>query len=75
MRIAGKRLKRTRLIRTEKYVVAVDVELVVPVDDPGEACYESDTIEFLKEVKHRAEQSDIDWLMEKGKVYAAVNVA
>lgn len=75
MLIAGKRLKRTRLIRTEKYVVAVDVEMVVPLDDPSEPCYESHTIELLKEVKDRAEQGDIEWLMEKGKVYAAVNVA
>lgn len=75
MLIAGKRLKRTRLIRTEKFVVAVDVEMVVPADDPSEPCYESHTIELLQEIKDRAEQGDIEWLMEKGKVYAAVNVA
>jgi hypothetical protein len=30
MRIPGKRLKKTRLIQTENYVVAVDVEMVIP---------------------------------------------
>ena len=30
MRIPGQRVKRTRLIQTEKYVVAVEVEMVIP---------------------------------------------
>ena len=40
MRIAGERIKRTRLIQTEKYVVAVEVEMVIPPEDPSEPCYE-----------------------------------
>jgi hypothetical protein len=36
MSIPGRRIKRTRLIQAEKYVVAVEVEMVVPVDDPNE---------------------------------------
>jgi len=34
MRIPGERIKRTRLIQTEKYVVAIEVEMVIPIDDP-----------------------------------------
>jgi len=75
MRIPGDRVKRTRLIQTDKYVVAVEVELVVPEDDPGEPCYESETIELLREIKARAEQGDLAWLAQKGKVYAAVDAA
>ena len=72
MRIAGERIKKTRLIQTEDYVVAVDVEMVIPPDDPSEPCYESETVQFLREVKERAEQGDLAWLTGKGKVYAAV---
>ena len=72
MRIPGKRLKRTRLIQTDKYVVAVEVEMVIPVDDPSEPCYESETVNHLREVKQRAEQDDLAWLAQHGKVYAAV---
>jgi hypothetical protein len=72
MRISGKRIKKRRLIETAKYVVAVDVEMVIPADDPSEPCYESETVEYLKEVKARAEQGDLDWLAKRGKVYAAV---
>jgi hypothetical protein len=75
MRIAGKRLKRIRLIQTEKYVVAVEVEMVIPEDDPSEPCYESETVQFLREVKERAEVGDVTWLAQKGKVYAAMEAA
>ena len=38
------RVKRTRLIQTDRYVVAVEVELVVPPDDPSEPSYEAETV-------------------------------
>ena len=71
MRIPGQRLKRTRLIQTDKYVVAVEVEMVIPPDDPSEPCYEAETVQLLREVKERAECSDLPWLTQHGKVYAA----
>ena len=72
MRIDGKRIKRTRLIHKGRYVVAVDVEMVIPPDDPSEPCYESETVEFLKEVAERAEQGDMNWLLQHGQVYEQV---
>ena len=75
MEISGKRIKRRRFIQTDKYVVAVDVEMVVPPDDPSEPCYESETVQYLREVKERAEQGDLAWLTRQGKVYAAVGSA
>jgi hypothetical protein len=61
MRIPGERIKRTRLIQTEKYVVAVEVEMVIPVDDPSEPRYEAETVQLLREVKERAERGDVAW--------------
>ena len=75
MRIPGQRIKRTRLIRTDKFVVAVEVEMVVPADDLSEPCYESETIQLLREIKEHAEREDVAWLTKKGKVYAAVDAA
>ena len=72
MRIPGQRIKRTRLIQSEKYVVAVEVEMVIPVDDPSEPCYESETVQLLHEIKEHAERGDLAWLTKQGKVYAAV---
>lgn len=75
MKIPGERIKRTRLIQTKNYVVAVEVEMVIPADDPSEPCYESETVQRLREIKEHAERDDVDWLREKGKVYAAVEAA
>lgn len=75
MQIAGERVKRTRLIQTDKYVIAVEVEMVIPPDDPSEPCYEAETVQFLREVKERAERGELNWLQEHGKVYAAVGAA
>lgn len=75
MRIPGERIKRTRLVQSDKYIVAVDVEMVIPADDPSEPCYESETIDLLRQVKEHAEQGDVDWLRAKGKVYTAMDAA
>jgi len=75
MRIPGERIRRTRLIQSEKYVIAVEVDMVIPVDDPSEPCYEPDTVQLLREIKEHAEQGDVVWLSKKGKVYAAMEVA
>jgi hypothetical protein len=72
MRIEGERQRRTRLIQTDRFVVAVDVELVVPRDDPSEPCYEAETVQHLRHVRERAEAGDIGWLKQHGKVYEAV---
>lgn len=72
MQLERQCIKRTRLIRTDRYVVAVEVELVIPADDPSEPCYEAGTVQFLKEVAERAERGDLDWLRRHGKVYEVV---
>jgi len=75
MRIAGNRSKRTRLIQRGKYVVEVEVEMVTPIDDPDEQCYESETVAFLKEVADRAERGDLSWLQRHGKVFELIEAA
>jgi hypothetical protein len=53
--------------------VAVEIELVVPEDDPSEPCYESETVRRLKEIDERARRGDIAYLKQVGKVYEAVD--
>ncbi|HEY2412310.1 MAG TPA: hypothetical protein VGI40_08715 [Pirellulaceae bacterium] len=62
-------------MQTTQYVIALEVEMVIPPDDPSEPCYESETVDLLKEVKHRAEAGDLAWLRQHGRVYAAVDAA
>jgi hypothetical protein len=75
MRIPGERIRRTRLVQSDKYVVAVEVEMVIPADDPSEPCYESETIQLLRDIKDRADHGDVAWLTRMGKVYAALEAA
>jgi hypothetical protein len=67
MHIPGQRVKRTRLIQTKRYVVAVAVEMVIPADDASEPCYEFETVQFLREVRERAERGDCCRLAESGR--------
>lgn len=72
MHLLGKRIKRTRLVRTERFVVAVEVEAVIPDADPSERCFEPATVELLRQVELHARRGDVEWLKRRGKVYAAV---
>jgi hypothetical protein len=53
-------------------VVAVEVEAVIPEDDASEPCYEAETVQLLRDVAEHAEQGDIEWLQQHGKVYQAM---
>jgi hypothetical protein len=75
MRIPGKRISRVRWVHTDRYVVAVEVEMVIPPDDPSEPCYEAETVQLLREVEDHARRGDLEWLKQHGKVYEAVGVA
>ena len=73
MRIPGRRVTRKRLIQTDRLIVAVEVEMVIPESDPSEPCLESETVELLRQVHDHAVEGDIAWLNTKGKVYQLVD--
>lgn len=75
MRIPGERIKRTRLVQTNRFVVAVEVEMVFPADDPTEPCFEPETIHLLRDIREHAERGHVAWLKNHGKVYEAVEAA
>ena len=62
------------MVRTHSFVVAVEVEAVIPEDDPSEPCYEAETVQLLRDVAEHAEQGDIEWLRQHGRVYHAMEV-
>jgi hypothetical protein len=72
MRIPGERISTTRLVRGGRFVVAVELEMVIPPDDPSEPCYESDTVELIREIAERAERGDTAWLEQHGEVYERI---
>ena len=75
MRSPGQRIKRMRLVQTDRLIVVVEVEMVIPESDPGEPCLESETVDLLRQVHEHAIDGDIDWLKTRGKVYKIVDAA
>jgi hypothetical protein len=75
MRIAGQRVNRRRLVQTDRLIVAIKVEMVIPESDPSEPCLESETVTLLRQVHDHAVEGDIAWLTAKGKVYQLVDTA
>lgn len=75
MRLEGRREKRQRLVQGGGLIVEVEVEVVYPIDDPSEACYEPEVINFLRDVRLRAEAGDREWLRKVGRVYVLESAA
>lgn len=75
MNLSGKRVRRTRLVQTDQFVIAVDVEAVIPDADPSEPCFEPQVVELLRQIESHAKRGDVEWLQQHGKVYAAVEAA
>jgi hypothetical protein len=73
--ISGKRIRRTRVVRTDRFVVVVEVDAVIPDADPSEACFEPHTVELLRQIDLHARAGDVEWLKQHGKVYAAIQAA
>lgn len=66
---------RKRWVQRGSYAVEVEVEVVYPADDPGEACLDAEAAQFLDEVARKAEAGDIEYLSRVGRVFRAVDAA
>lgn len=75
MNLPGKRVRRTRLVRTDQFIIAVEVEAIIPDADPSEPCFEPPVVELLQDIEAHAKAGDVNWLKQRGKVYAAVEAA
>ncbi len=53
--------------------MAVDVEMVIPPDDPSEPCIEAETVQMLRDIAEHAEHGDRQWIQQKGKVYELID--
>lgn len=64
--------KRKRWVQRGQYAVEVEVEVVYPAESPTEACLEPATVRWLDEIGRRAEQEDLAFLLQAGRVFQAV---
>lgn len=75
MRFEGERFRRAKFVYTDRYIVEVEIEWVIPTFDTTEPCLEAETVAFLKQVHERADCGDISWLQRHGKVYQVLEPA
>ncbi len=67
-----RRGKKITTVRRGKYLVEVPIEVVYSPLAPDEPIVEAHTALLLDEVARHAEQGDVAWLKEHGKVYELV---
>ncbi len=71
--MSERREKRKRWVQRGQFAVKVEVDVIYPVDEPGEACLEPQTVRWLDEVARRAEAGDLKYLRSVGRVFQAVS--
>ena len=69
MSIPGKKVKVTRWIHAGVCVVKVQVDAVIPDEDPSEPCLEPATLRRLDELQQLADAGRITELAKYGTVY------
>ena len=69
MALQGRRTRIERWIYASACVVRVEVDAIIPDADPSEPCLEPQTIQFLDDVKSKADQGAIGDLEKVGDVY------
>ena len=72
MTMADRREMRKRWVQRGQYAVEVEVEVVYPEDDPSEPCLEPATLRWLEEVACKAEEGDVEYLQEVGRLFQLV---
>lgn len=65
----GRRVSVPRWVYAGPCVVRVEVEAVVPDEDPTEPCLEPATVRYLDELQKLAEAGAFDELAKHGEVY------
>lgn len=64
-----KRVSVTKWIHGRQCVVRVEVQAVIPVEDPNEPCLEPATLRWLDELQTLADAGNVQALEKHGDVY------
>lgn len=65
----GERVKLSKWIRGDTFVINVTVEGVFPVDDPTQACLEPDAVRYLDHLQDLADAHSFTELEKHGTIY------
>lgn len=65
----GRTVRVSRWIHSPRIVVRVEVDALIPDEDPSEPCLTPETVRWLDEVQRLADAGDIAALERLGEVY------
>jgi hypothetical protein len=67
--LTGKRVKIPQWIHGTRCVLRVDVDAIIPDEDPSEPCFEPAAIKWMDELQRLADDGNIEELSKYGVVY------
>ena len=70
--MSERREKRKRWVQRGNFAVEVEIEVIYPTDDPSEPCLEPATLRWLDEIADKADEGDVRYLQQVGRVFQAV---
>ena len=69
MPLQGTKVRVPQWIHGNTFVVHLEVDAVIPEEDPSEPCLEPDTLKFLDRLQSLADEGNVDALERYGTVY------
>lgn len=67
--IKGKHVKIPQWIHGKLCVVRVEVDAVIPDEDPAEPCFEPPAVKWMDELQRLADAGDVNALASVGELY------
>ncbi|MCC6682194.1 MAG: hypothetical protein IT445_14935 [Phycisphaeraceae bacterium] len=65
----GQRLNVPKWIHSDLCAIHVEVEAVIPDEDPSEPCFEPNVVKYLDQLQELANAGDVEELEKHGTVY------
>lgn len=70
--MSERREKRKRWVQRGNFAVEVEIDVIYPAEDPSEPCLEPATVRWLDEIACKADEGDVQYLQQVGRVFQAV---
>ena len=67
--LTGKRVKVSQWIHEQRCVVRVEVEAIIPDEDPSEPCFEPAAVKWMDRLQQLADEGNVAELAKAGQIY------
>jgi hypothetical protein len=67
--LTGKRVKVPQWIHGQRCVVRVEVDAIIPDEDPSEPCFEPAAVKWMDRLQQLADEGNVAELAKLGRIY------